>query len=65
MGGLWVCPLDLLPPGHEEELQTGKQPTTDQLSGKAAAFQQCSYAAGLWEAWSDTDSGLELYTGAW
>lgn len=64
-GGLWVCLLDLCPQDTKRSFKLEKQPTTDRLSGKAAAFQQCSYAAGLWEAWSDTDSGLELYTGAW
>lgn len=64
-GGLWVCFLDLCPQDTKRSFKLEKQATTAQHSGKATAFQQCSYAAGLWEAWSDPDSGLELYTGVW
>lgn len=63
-GDLWVCLLDLCPQDKKRSFKLEKQPTADRLSGKAAAFQQCLCAAWLWEAWSDTDSGLELYTGA-
>lgn len=62
--GPWVCLPDLCPQDTKRSFKLEKQPTTDQVSGKAA-FQQCSYAAGLWEAWNNTDSGLELYPGAW